>query len=198
MSKSLDNFFLVRDVMKEYSAPVLRFYLLNGHYRSPIDFSDSNLEESLSAYKRLEGVYNRLESVTKSGQQEPEELVSAISLCKSGFSEAMDDDFNTREALAVLFQFSRLVNGFELELLTKKLQDNLLGLFSDLGNNVLGLFNKKEIDSDFESKIENMIIQRNKARFAKDWEKSDSIRDKLTSLGVEIQDTSDGTTWKLI
>ncbi|MEC7493865.1 MAG: cysteine--tRNA ligase, partial [Candidatus Thermoplasmatota archaeon] len=59
MSKSLDNFFLVRDVMKEYSAPVLRFYLLNGHYRSPIDFSDSNLEESHSAYKRLEGVYNR-------------------------------------------------------------------------------------------------------------------------------------------
>ena len=110
----------------------------------------------------------------------------------------MNDDFNTREALAVLFQFSRLVNGFELELLTRKLQDDLLDLFLDLGNNVLGLFSKKEIDSDFESKIENMIIQRNEARFAKDWEKSDSIRDKLTSLGVEIQDTSDGTTWKLI
>ena len=198
MSKSLDNFFLVRDVMKEYSAPVLRFYLLNGHYRSPIDFSDSNLEESLSAYKRLEGVYNRLESVTKSGEQEPEELVVAISSCKLGFSEAMNDDFNTREALAVLFQFSRLVNAFELELLTRKLQDNLLDLFSDLGNNVLGLFSKKEIGSDFESKIENMIIQRNEARLAKDWEKSDSIRDELTAIGVEIQDTSDGTTWKLI
>ena len=184
--------------MKEYSAPVLRFYLLNGHYRSPIDFSDSNLEESFSAYKRLEGVYNRLESVTKSGEQEPEELVSAISSCKSDFSEAMNDDFNTREALAVLFQFSRLVNGFELELLTRKLQDNLLGLFSDLGNNILGLFSKKEINSDFESKIENMIIQRNEARSAKDWEKSDSIRDELMSLGVEIQDTSEGTSWKLI
>ena len=198
MSKSLDNFFLVRDVMKEYSAPVLRFYLLNGHYRSPIDFSDSNLEESFSAYKRLEGVYNRLESVNKSGEQEPEELVVAISSCKLGFSEAMNDDFNTREALAVLFQFSRLVNAFELELLTRKLQDNLLDLFSDLGNNVLGLFSKKEIGSDFESKIENMIIQRNEARLAKDWEKSDSIRDELTAIGVEIQDTSDGTTWKLI
>ena len=198
MSKSLDNFFLVRDVMKEYSAPVLRFYLLNGHYRSPIDFSDSNLAESHSAYKRLEGVYNRLESVSKSGEQEPEELVSKINKCNLEFLEAMNDDFNTREAMAVLFQFSRFVNGFELELLTKPLQEKILYLFSRLGGEVLGLFTRVEIDSDFEAKIESLIAQRNNARAAKDWNKSDSIRDKLTSLGVEIEDTSEGTIWKLI
>ena len=198
MSKSLDNFFLVRDVMKEYSAPVLRFYLLNGHYRSPIDFSDSNLAESHSAYKRLEGVYNRLESVSKSGEQEPEELVSKINKCNLEFLEAMNDDFNTREAMAVLFQFSRFVNGFELELLTKALQEKILDLFSRLGGEVLGLFTRVEIDSDFEAKIESLIAQRNNARAAKDWNKSDSIRDKLTSLGVEIEDTSEGTIWKLI
>ena len=198
MSKSLDNFFLVRDVMKEYSAPVLRFYLLNGHYRSPIDFSDSNLAESHSAYKRLEGVYNRLESVSKSGEQEPEELVSKINKCNLEFLEAMNDDFNTREAMAVLFQFSRFVNGFELELLTKPLQEKILDLFSRLGGDVLGLFTRAEIDSDFEAKIESLIAQRNNARAAKDWNKSDSIRDKLTSLGVEIEDTSEGTIWKLI
>ena len=198
MSKSLDNFFLVRDVMKEYSAPVLRFYLLNGHYRSPIDFSDSNLAESHSAYKRLEGVYNRLESVSKSGEQEPEELVSKINKCNLEFLEAMNDDFNTREAMAILFQFSRFVNGFELELLTKPLQEKILYLFSRLGGEVLGLFTRVEIDSDFEAKIESLIAQRNNARAAKDWNKSDSIRDKLTSLGVEIEDTSEGTIWKLI
>ena len=198
MSKSLDNFFLVRDVMKEYSAPVLRFYLLNGHYRSPIDFSDSNLDESLSAYKRLNGVYNRLESVTKFGDEEPEDLISAIKKCKSDFLEAMNDDFNTREALAVLFQFSRFVNGFELDRLTKDLQDKTLYLFSQLGGEVLGLFSDVEIDSELESKIENMIIQRNEARLAKDWQKSDLIRDELMAIGVEIQDTSEGTTWKLI
>ena len=198
MSKSLDNFFLVRDVMKEYSAPVLRFYLLNGHYRSPIDFSDSNLAESHSAYKRLEGVYNRLESVSKSGEQEPEELVSKINKCNLEFSEAMNDDFNTREAMAILFQFSRFVNGFELELLAKSLQEKILDLFSRLGGDVLGLFTRVEIDSDFEAKIESLIAQRNNARAAKDWNKSDSIRDKLTSLGVEIEDTSEGTIWKLI
>ena len=198
MSKSLDNFFLVRDVMKEYSAPVLRFYLLNGHYRSPIDFSDSNLAESHSAYKRLEGVYNRLESVSKSGEQEPEELVSKINKCNLEFLEAMNDDFNTREAMAILFQFSRFVNGFELELLAKSLQEKILDLFSRLGGDVLGLFTRVEIDSDFEAKIESLIAQRNDARAAKDWNKSDSIRDKLTSLGVEIEDTSEGTIWKLI
>ena len=198
MSKSLDNFFLVRDVMADYSASVLRFYLLNGHYRSPIDFSDSNLDESVSAYKRLEGVYNRLESVTKSGDQLPEDLVKALDLCNSDFLNAMNDDFNTREALAVLFQFSRLVNGYELDSLAKELQLKLLELFSILGGEVLGLFSKDKLDSSLEAQIKNLINQRNEARASKDWNKSDSIRDELTKLGVEIQDTSDGTTWNLI
>ena len=198
MSKSLDNFFLVRDVMADYSASVLRFYLLNGHYRSPIDFSDSNLDESASAYRRLEGVHNRLESVTKSGDQLPEDLVKALDLCNSDFSNAMNDDFNTREALAVLFQFSRLVNGYDLDLLAKELQLKLLELFSILGGEVLGLFSKDKLDSSLEAQIKNLINQRNKARSSKDWNKSDSIRDELTALGVEIQDTSDGTTWNLI
>jgi cysteinyl-tRNA synthetase len=172
--------------------------LLNGHYRSPIDFSDSNLEESFSAYKRLEGVYNRLEAVAKSGNQEPRELISAIDKCNSEFLEAMNDDFNTREAIAVLFQFSRFVNGFELELLTKALQEEVFDLFSQLGGEVLGLFSKIKIDSDFEAKIESLIVQRNNARSDKDWEKSDLIRDELKSIGVEIEDTSEGTIWKLI
>lgn len=198
MSKSLDNFFLVRDVMKEYSASVLRFYLLNGHYRSPIDFSDTNLDESVSAYKRLEGVYTRLESIKKSGAEKPNEMLKALNKCYSDFSDAMNDDFNTREALAVLFQFSRFVNGYDLDNLTKDLQSKLLSLFSTLGGEVLGLFSKEEIDSDFESKIESLILKRNEARTVKDWTKSDSIRDELKALGVEIQDTSDGTTWNLL
>ena len=198
MSKSLDNFFLVRDVMKKYSASVLRFYLLNGHYRSPIDFSDTNLDESVSAYKRLEGVYMRLELIKRSGTEKPNEMVEALNICYSDFLDAMNDDFNTREALAVLFQFSRLVNGYDLDNLTKDLQAKLLSLFSTLGGEVLGLFSKEEIDSDLESKIESLILKRNEARATKDWAKSDSIRDELKALGVEIQDSSDGTTWNLI
>ena len=198
MSKSLDNFFLVRDVMKDYSASVLRFYLLNGHYRSPIDFSDSNLDESVSAYKRLEGVYLRLKSITKSGNEMPDEIIGKIDECYTDFSNAMNDDFNTREALAVLFQFSRLVNKFKLDSLSSDLQSELMELFSKLGGEVLGLFTKEELDSDFEAKVEGLIKQRSEARINKDWNKSDSIREDLRLLGVEIQDTSDGTTWNLI
>ena len=198
MSKSLNNFFLVRDVMKEYSASVLRFYLLNGHYRSPIDFSDSNLDESVSAYKRLEGVFNRLESTNKSGNQSPDELLDALDSCYTDFTNAMNDDFNTREALAVLFQFSRFVNKYDLESLSTDLQSRLLELFSVFGGKVLGLFIKDAIDSDVKAKIENLIIQRDEARLARDWSKADTIRDELNALGVEIQDTSGGTTWNVI
>ena len=110
----------------------------------------------------------------------------------------MNDDFNTREALAVLFQFSRLLNKCKLDSLSSDLQSKLIELFAKLGGEVLGLFTKEELDSDFGAKIKGLIKQRNEARSNKDWNKSDLIRDKLTSLGVEIQDTSDGTTWKLV
>ena len=156
------------------------------------------MEESFSAYKRLEGVYNRLESITTSGDESSDELLESIDLCYLDFSKAMNDDFNSREALAVLFQFSRQVNGYELESLTVELQENLLDIFAKLGGEVLGLFHKDEIDSEFKAQIEELINQRNIARVAKDWELSDSIRDKLKPHGVEIQDTSDGTNWKLI
>ena len=98
----------------------------------------------------------------------------------------------------LIFQFSRLVNGYDLEALTVNLQNSLLDLFNNLGGEVLGLFDKKDINSEFKAQIEDLLRQRKAARNAKDWELSDSIRDKLLSLGVEIQDASDGTTWKLI
>ena len=91
-----------------------------------------------------------------------------------------------------------MVNGYELELLTSDLHQKLLDIFVKLGGEVLGLFSNAKIDSEFKSQIEELITERKDAREAKDWELSDSIRDKLTSLGVEIQDTSSGTTWKLI
>ena len=108
MSKSLDNFFLVREVMEKYSAPILRFYLLNGHYRSPIDFSDSNLKESVSAYRRLEGTYNRLLESNSKGSDKPSDLIEAIEICQNDFVSAMNDDFNTREGIAALFQCGQI------------------------------------------------------------------------------------------
>ena len=198
MSKSLDNFFLVRDVMKEYSAPILRFYLLNGHYRSPIDFSDDNLKESMSAYRRLEGSYNRLLEIESSGLEKPSDLVEAIEACKGDFVSAMNDDFNTREAIAALFQLSRVSNNCDYSVIDSELLKEVIDIFELYGNKVLGLFVLDVVDSNLESEIEQLVIDRDEARKSKNWSKSDLIRDKLMSMGIEIQDTPEGTKWRKI
>ena len=198
MSKSLDNFFLVRDIMKDYSAPVLRFYLLNGNYRSPIDFSDSNLEESRTAYNRLEGTYTRFKRTESNGSDKPEELEEAIATCRKDFVSAMNDDFNTREALASLFQLSRVANNHSESSLESDLKEELIKTFDYYGNQVLGLFQENLGDESSQAAIEDLIAKRDAARKAKNWHESDSIRDKLKERGIEIQDTPDGTKWRRI
>ena len=198
MSKSLDNFFLVRDVMKEYSASVLRFYLLNGHYRSPIDFSDSNLKESSAAYRRLEGTYIRFKDSKLTGSIVSTELEEAISNCNKNFISAMNDDFNTREGIAELFQLSRIANNFNPDELDLDLKNDLLKTFETYGTNVLGLFSSESLDNVIEAKIHQLISDRDKARESKDWAQSDSIRDELTEMGIQIQDTPEGTKWNRI
>ena len=198
MSKSLDNFFLVRDIMKDYSAPVLRFYLLNGLYRSPMDFSDLNLKESLAAYRRLEGTYSRFKDSKQTGSVASAELEEAINNCNENFISAMNDDFNTREGIAELFQLSRFANNFNPDELSLELKNNLLDTFETYGTNVLGLFSSEYIDNEIESQINQLILDRNQAREIKDWAKSDSIRDKLTSMGIQLQDTPEGTKWNRI
>ncbi len=198
MSKSLDNFFLVRDVMKKYSAPILRFYLLNGHYRSPIDFSDSNLEESMSAYRRLEGTFTRLLEVKSKGTTKPVEILKAIEVCRKDFTEAMNDDFNTREAISSLFQLARISNNYDISEFDLELTKDLVDVFQIFGHNVLGLFSTESVDESLKSQIESLLSERVTARKSKDWSKADSIRDKLDSMGIEIQDTPDGTKWRRI
>ena len=198
MSKSLDNFFLVRDVMKEYSAEIIRFYLLNGHYRSPIDFSDANLRESVSAYRRLEGTYQRIKDESLSGSENPEELINAVVECKSSFTEAMNDDFNTREALASLFQLSRVVNSCDIDILSLEIKKKTVKIFEFYGREVLGLFTSESASDDLVNKIEEMILLRNEARASKDWAKSDSIRDELLKMGIQIEDSPEGTKWRQI
>tara|TARA_B100001029_G_scaffold179809_1_gene191239 strand:+ start:14196 stop:15614 length:1419 start_codon:yes stop_codon:yes gene_type:complete len=198
MSKSLDNFFLVRDVMKEYSAETLRFYFLNGHYRSPIDFSDSNLKESEAAYRRLEGAYSRVKDFSSFGAVNPKELETAVISCSDSFVEAMNDDFNTREALASLFQFSRVVNSCNLDNISLELHTKIISMFESFGHEVLGLFTSDNLDLEFVGKIEALIVSRDKARANKNWAKSDSIRDELSKLGIQIEDSPEGTTWRQI
>ncbi len=184
--------------MKEYSASILRFYLLNGSYRSPIDFSNSSLKESMAAYNRLEGTYRRFKDEETNGDQKPPELVEAIEQCRKDFVLAMNDDFNTREAIASLFQLARTANNHPESNLASDLRIELVKTFDYYGNQVLGLFTEHIIDDSLLDSIKDLIAKRDAARTAKDWPQSDSIREELTEMGIEIQDTPEGTKWRRI
>ena len=171
---------------------------MNGHYRSPIDFSDSNLKESSAAYRRLEGTYIRFRDSEVTGSIISSELEKAIDNCKKNFTVAMNDDFNTREGIATLFQLARVSNNYEVSELDSKLVKDLIDTFKIYGNDVLGLFSSEKIDTNLIDEIEALIEERKLAREAKDWAQSDLIRDKLKAMSIEIQDTPDGTKWRRI
>jgi len=193
MSKSLGNFFTVRDVLKEYDAETLRYFLMSAHYRSQLNYSEDNLKQARSALERL---YTALRDV----KANPEvELATGDYLQR--FEQAMDDDFNTPEAFSVLFELAKDLNkakGSDSELAA-----NLAGLLIKLGG-IIGLLqlepesylqSSAEDDLDV-AEIERLIMQRKQARESKDWAAADDARDALTAMGVELEDGAQGTSWR--
>ncbi|MEE8379953.1 MAG: cysteine--tRNA ligase [Gammaproteobacteria bacterium] len=188
MSKSLGNFFTIREVLKKYDPEVVRFFILNSHYRSPLNYSDKHLDEAKAAITTLYTALQDLE-VDFSGVETEYD---------AAFTKAMDDDFNTPEAIAVLFGVAREIN--RLKDKNKVQAEILAGVLKRLGAN-LGLlerdpdvFRKGEGDDDDE--IEALIAKRLEARANKDWAESDRIRDELAEQGVVLEDNADGTTWR--
>ncbi|GAB4392725.1 MAG: cysteine--tRNA ligase [Gammaproteobacteria bacterium] len=192
MSKSLGNFFTIRDILKEYSAEVVRYFLITSHYRSPLHYSTENLEIAKGALARF---YIALRDLPEAQAPSEHEFIDR-------FQQVMDDDFNTPEALAVLFDIVREIN---------RLRANeeidaaaVLGaLLRQLGG-VLGILQQdpqayltSSIENQNEvAEIERLIAERNQARQQKDWAQADRIRDQLTNLGVELEDGSEGTVWR--
>jgi cysteinyl-tRNA synthetase len=197
MSKSLDNFFLVRDVLQHSSAEVVRFYLLNAHYRSPIDFSDAALDEAASAHDRLAATLHRYRAAS-GGDGQPEALHDAVTTARADFTTAMDDDFNTREALAALYGLAREANRHEPGTLDSELCDAVVTTFEELGGEVLGLFAPREAAGPSDAEIEALLEQRKTARDSKEWAEADRIRDELAEQGVEVQDTPAGVHWRRV
>lgn len=201
MSKSLGNFFTVREISEQYDLQVLRFFMLNAHYRSPLNFSADLMEASKNALGRIVEAASRLkdrrEAAAVSGMAEAEKalLTEAESFVKK-FEEAMDDDFNTADALAAVFELVKFTNtnvGAESSAeLAGSLLDTLLELCGVLGLEVL----KKEeiLDKD----IEDLIAERQAARKAKNFARADEIRDELLNKGIELKDTREGVKWKRV
>ncbi|OZN50354.1 cysteine--tRNA ligase [Gallibacterium anatis] len=191
MSKSLGNFFTIRDVLQHYDAESVRYFLLTAHYRSQLNYSEENLKLAHSALERLYTALRGTDANAKAAGGE--QFVEA-------FKAAMDDDFNTPGALSVLFDMARELNKLKAE--QDPQTDAFAARLRELAG-VLGLlyqdpetFLQAGIDDDETKTIEALIAQRNQARANKDWAAADAARDKLTAMGVVIEDGANGTTWR--
>jgi cysteinyl-tRNA synthetase len=190
MSKSLGNFFTIRDVLKKYDAEVVRFFILRAHYRSPLNYSDKHLDDAKQALTRL---YTALRGINVDARYDDQD-VSAIN-----FKAAMDDDFNTPEAVAVLFDLANELNKTR----DMKVAAQLKGLA-----NVLGLLNRDpesffqastlDLDGEITNQIEKLITARTEAKKAKNFAEADKIRQDLLSQGVILEDSPQGTTWRRV
>ncbi|NCN43368.1 MAG: cysteine--tRNA ligase [Piscirickettsiaceae bacterium CG_4_9_14_3_um_filter_43_564] len=192
MSKSLGNFFTIREVLKQYHPEVIRYFLLASHYRSPVNYSEENLNNAKASVGRL---YSALETI-------PADALSgaskAASVLEAEFMAAMNDDLNTPQALAALFELAKQVNIQKqpgLAVLLQKLA-NQLGLLEQTPEQ---FFKSQPSSSNLdEQAIEALIEQRSAARQAKDFARSDAIRDELLAQGIELLDSASGTTWRKI
>ena len=208
MSKSLGNFFTIREIYKRHHPEVLRLFLISSHYRNPIDFSEKNIEDAAKVLTRFyEGIEGAQKTLPDQAAPALDEAVKSSTFMQK-FEDAMNDDFNTAVALAHLNEELRKMNtlaktGHEADLKISlaglKKAGHVLGLFSrspkEFQSEMFQLKNQ-ELDLDTE-KIERLIAERNSARTAKDWGKADQCRDDLTAMGVVLEDTPKGTEWKI-
>lgn len=199
MSKSLGNFFTVREILKEYEPEVLRFLMLSSHYRSPINFSKELMEQSKNALERLYTALYAMEHLEKVTPERPatpeeEEYLKKLLQNKDKFIESMDDDFNTASAIAALFDIVREFNVSLNENSSREAVKKTKELLLELGG-VLGLFSKFQ-PALLDEEIERMIKERQEARKAKNYALADKIRDELRARGIIIEDTPTGTRWR--
>jgi cysteinyl-tRNA synthetase len=197
MSKSLGNFFTVREIGEEFDLEVLRFFILSAHYRNPINFSREVMEQLENGLERLYNTKKNLEYLL--GMAEDKETddkeINQIDIYKERFIEAMEDDLNTADAIASLFDISKHANTNFNEKTSKFMIQYTYDTFMELAN-VLGLLYKKE--EILEEEILELIEKRAQARKEKNYELADKIRDDLKSKGIILEDTGEGVKWKRI
>lgn len=201
MSKSLGNFFTVRDILSEVSGDVIRFFLLSAQYRNPVNFSKEMLMQTKTGMERLINSKERLmfmlshkEDAEASVLTDDEaKLKTELESFREKFSEAMDDDLNTADAISVIFELARFSNSNTDENSSALWMKSNLDMLNEL-TGVLNIINIQEKQSD--EQIEALIAKRAESKKEKDFETADKIRQQLLDMGVEIEDTRQGTKWK--
>lgn len=195
MSKSKGNFFTVRDILRDYSGEVIRFFLLSGHYRSPINFSDTLMEQAKAGLERLHTCRENLNFQIKEGKdgeldKSEQDTLKELEIYENEFKSSMDDDLNTADGISAIFQMvtainKEIVNGSS-KAFAKEALKKMMSLCS-----VLGLLQDDE-EEDFGEDIMKMVNERQEARKAKDFKRADEIRDKLAARGITLKDTPQG------
>ena len=198
MSKSLGNFFRVEEVAKKYDKETIRFYTLNTHYMSPLLYGEEFVEEASNALKRLTNNYRELEAYARNAKGN-DDISDLLKTAEKDFEEAMDDDFNTRDAIEVLFGLARNTNRLISENnLSEKGAKDAIALLNKF-NEVLGIFPEEETgDDSLDGVMQILIEMRAELRKRKAYDLADMIRDRLTEIGIKIEDSSEGAKWKKI
>lgn len=196
MSKSLGNFFTVRDILKEYEPEVLRLFMLSAHYRSPFNFSRELMEQAKASLTRLRTAKERLNAAEVGEETERDAaFLKGIDETKAAFCKAMDDDLNTADALGVIFEFVRKCNSFVSEPASEKAINAAKKLFSDM-TGVFGILLQEKKEEAIPEEAIALLNERAEARKNKDWKKSDEIRDKLKEMGFAVIDSKEGASLK--
>jgi len=200
MSKSLGNFFTVREISEKYDLQVIRFFMLSAHYRSPLNFSADLVESSKNGLDRIKTAAARIEeaiSNAKINEMTDSETANCVEIDSyiTKFEEAMEDDLNTADAISVIFELVKYANtsvaaGESSKFYAQKVYDTL-----KLLNDILGIIIKEE-EVLLDEEIENLIQERQDARKSKNFARADEIRDLLTEKGIILEDTREGVRWK--
>ena len=201
MSKSLGNFRTVREISQQYDLQVLRFFMLNAHYRSPLNFSADLMEASKNALERIVEAAGKLadqkdHAAVREASQEEKELIKESESFVTKFEDAMDDDFNTADALAAVFELVQFSNTNVTGESSAEFAGQLFTTMKDLCE-VLGL-NVEKKDEILDKEIEDLIQERQEARKSKNFARADEIRDELLAKGIQLKDTREGVKWKRI
>jgi len=197
MSKSLNNFFTVRDISKEYDLQAVRLFMLSAQYRNPINFSKELIEQATAALGRLKNARMMLERVIETGDQveASSEFADKLAGYRQAFCDAMDDDLNTADALGSIFELVREINTYFAENNGIADAKAALSMFDEL-TGVLGLETKSKESAPKE--VLDLMQKRQEAREAKNYKEADKIRDELTNLGYSVEDTANGPVLKKI
>jgi cysteinyl-tRNA synthetase len=197
MSKSLNNFFTVRDIRKQYSGDVIRFFLLSGHYRGPINFSDTLMEQAKQGYERIANAKETLDFLAGPGSNgaekmsaEEKTMLESLAKYKDQFIEAMDDDLNTADGITAIFDLVSEINLDVKDGASKEFAGEAIKKIDEL-TDVLGIFQDKKEDA-IGADIQALVEERQTARKEKNFARADEIRDQLAEMGITLKDTPQG------